>query len=70
MLSDTNAIKTILIAVAISALLASISFAGDRRTQTVDFENDLIPVFTKSGYNALLGHGRTEKGLDAPQSRE
>ena len=45
------------IVLAVSAVFGSTGFAQEGRTGTVDFENDLIPVFTRFGCNAGACHG-------------
>ena len=45
------------IVLAVSAVFGSTGFAQEGRTRTVDFENDLIPVFTRFGCNAGTCHG-------------
>ena len=42
---------------AVTAALSSAGFAQEARTGAVDFENDLIPVFTRFGCNAGTCHG-------------
>jgi hypothetical protein len=41
----------------ISVLLISVNAAEEAASRTVDFENDLIPLFTKHGCNAGACHG-------------
>jgi hypothetical protein len=45
------------IVLAVSAVFGSTGFAQEGRIRTVDFENDLIPVFTRFGCNAGACHG-------------
>ena len=48
--------KTLLKILALVAVLASSSLVADESSR-VDFKNDLVPLFTKSGCNAGACHG-------------
>ena len=52
-----KSIRFPLIVLALTAALGSAGFAQEARTGAVDFENDLIPVFTRFGCNAGACHG-------------
>ena len=49
--------KTLLQSLTLIVAVASVGRAEDLPEETVDFRNDLIPMFTKHGCNAGACHG-------------